>query len=178
MPTVRRKIPPKRPDQLSIAQRSHLLSGGYILPLDAEFDNERHRRLAWEGHGASILEDYDRPGHRPRAFWDYQVRGGWRRHGASEQEAVHKLLSEGRLPLCPRMPDELAQIKRNWLHEVRVSLVHSGYRILDLKHPLPTWGTPVWFYAEHAPTTLVELEAERRWPRQVVVDDDLEDLDA
>jgi hypothetical protein len=165
MPTNRKRVDRGRLDSLSTAQKSHLLSGDYILPFGDEFVDEQHRRHAWQVHGAEIMAAYDRDGHRPAAFWDYQVRGGWRRYGASEQDAVHKLLAAGKLDPCK--PGELTKIEALWLHEVRVSLVHSGYRLLALTSPLSTWGTPTWFYQEHAPTILAELLAERERHRHL-----------
>jgi hypothetical protein len=62
------KRPKPRLDEFSEAQKSHLVCGDYILPFGDEFEDEDHRRAAWQMHRTAILEGWDRPGKRPAAL--------------------------------------------------------------------------------------------------------------
>jgi hypothetical protein len=165
MPTVLRKLAPHRRAVLSDAQRSHLWSGCYVLPFGPEFDDEAHRREAWAAHREELLAAYDRPGHRPAAMWDYDVPGGWRKYGASEQEVVYRLITTGELEPC--VPNEIAQIERDWLHSIQMDIFAHHYQLRTLKEPLPTWGCPGWFYDKHAAKVLRRMLAERGRPVQL-----------
>jgi hypothetical protein len=178
MPTNRTRIDRGRRDALTLAQRAHLECGHYFFDFDGDldhFEDEAHRRRAWAFHRAQILSEWHLPGNRPDALWqyDYGLRPrswpkewSWPRPVTTEAEMVRRLLLKGEIEHCRlngaiRISDEIAQIEADWMHEVRIAVSQAG-RVLELDQPLPTWGTPVWFYREHARRVFAELAAERR----------------
>jgi hypothetical protein len=114
----KRRLEKRRLDVLTPAQESHLFAGAYLIatPRDADhFVDEAHRQAAWTRHRERILADWDQPGRRPAAFWDYDF-GPWSRHGETEQAAVLHLLKAGRIQsiaFCGayRIDDEMAAIE-------------------------------------------------------------------
>jgi hypothetical protein len=166
MPTNRKRRDRSRLDELTDAQEAHLRCGHYFFDFREELDHfrdEAHRRRAWALHRERILAEYAHPGHRPLAFWEYDA-GSWENYGTSEPEAVHRLLEAGEIEGCRfngvnRIVSELEVIEANWRREIKGELFcHDA--VPKINGPLPTWGTPVWYYRQHAPRILAELKAE------------------
>jgi hypothetical protein len=168
----RRKLGAVALNKLTMAQRAHLQTGHYFFDFAGargRFVDDAHRRAMWAAYREQLMVENDRVGQRPLAFWEYDVPGGSERHGESEQDAVRTLLLAGRLEHCRRdgtvpVDDEAAEIEAKWRHEIRVALLRSRDRPLEIGEALSTWGTPRWFYREHAPGLVAELAAEAaRW---------------
>jgi hypothetical protein len=168
----RRKIGVVALNKLSTAQRAHLETGHYFFDFAGvrdHFVDDAHRRQAWAAYREQLMDENDRVGQRPLAFWQYDVPGGWERHGESEQDVVRTLLLAGRIDHCRRdgmvpVDNEAAEIEAKWRHEIGVALLGSRTRPLEIAEPLSTWGCPRWFWREHAPRIAAELAAEAaRW---------------
>jgi hypothetical protein len=176
MPTVRRKIGPRRRGLITTAQRSHLECGCYFFDFDGEADHfvdEQHRYETWQAYREQILAEWCHPGKRPAAMWEYDFGlkrrpcwccWSWPKPATTEQEMVYRLLKARRiagchLNGCVRIASEIDEIERNWRHEIRFTLIgHKTVPAID--GPLQTFGCPVWFFREHAPQALAE-HAER-----------------
>ena len=166
-----------RTDVLSMNQRGHLCSGCYWWSAfrgEAEFQDEDHRRAAWEHHRERILTEWDRPGRRPVAMWEYDL-GDWSRYGESEEEAVHTLLAAGRIEACHingivPIDNEVTTIEAEWRHGIRVALTHcSSYEAArEVGCGADSWaGVPVAFWDAEAPAIQAQQEAEMEaWHRQ------------
>jgi hypothetical protein len=150
---------------LPTAQRDHLCTGAYLLAgfEGDEFEDEQHRRAVWAEHKEAILAEYTRPGTRPVALWEYDL-GPWAQYGETEADAVYQLLKAGEiegvtLNGANRIESELETIEDEWLHEIRVFLIGKS-TVPPISEPLPTWGTPRWFYAARAAGVLAKMAAE------------------
>jgi hypothetical protein len=172
MPTTRRRVDRRRADLLNLNQRSILETGVECFPAWRGFEDDDHRREAWEANRALIMAEWRHPGRRPDAYWEFDVgleavcregrwTWGWPAPIQSEAEMVLDLLRRGRLKGCKfngavGIDSELRQIREDWLREVRIKLGGEDH-VPKITGPLPTWGTPVWFYEEHAPRIFAEL---------------------
>jgi hypothetical protein len=172
----RRKLGVRRLGVMTLSQREHLECGDYLLwhRPEEEFLDDEHRRLTWAANRVQILAEWSRAGRRPAAFWEldcgFKPRlwpkcWSWPRRVETEPEMVRALLLAGDIEGCRldgtmRIASEVEVIERSWLDEIRISLIGSQ-RVLEPSRLLSTWGTPAWFYREHAPRILAELEAER-----------------
>jgi hypothetical protein len=174
MPVKRRKLGAIALHKLTMAQRAHLVTGYYFFDFAGErdhFADDGHRRQAWSAYREELMAEHDRVGQRPLAFWQYDAPGGWQAHGESEQDGVRTLLLAGSLEHCRRdgtipVANEVAAIEDQWRNEIRVTLLGSRdpARPREIAGPLTPWGTPRWFYREHAPGIAAELAAEAaRW---------------
>jgi hypothetical protein len=129
MPTNRKRRDRGRLDGLTDAQEAHLRTGFYFFDFRDELDHfrdEEHRRRAWFLHREWILAEYDHPGRRPLAFWEYDA-GPWELYGESEADAVYQLLKAGKLdPIqrngANRIVSELAVIEAEWRREIKGEL--------------------------------------------------------
>jgi hypothetical protein len=166
MPTTRKRVERRRSDTLNPNQHSILCSGCELFPAWDGFDDEQHEREAWAAHRDRLMAEWARPGRRPWAYWRYDLNLEEARdsHGnltfawpppiQSEPEMVLDLLRRGRLKSCQfngshRIESEPRAIRENWLTEIRITVSQAG-GVPKITMALPTWGTPVWFYAEHA----------------------------
>jgi hypothetical protein len=151
-----------------MAQRAHLQTGHYLFDYAGardHFVDDAHRRAAWEAYREQLMAENDRVGQRPLAFWQYDVPGGWEAHGESEADAVRTLLVAGKLAHCRRdgmvpVDDEVAAIEDQWRSEIRVALLGSRIRPLEIAEPLSTWGTAPWFWKKHVRRISAELTSE------------------
>jgi hypothetical protein len=176
MPTKRRKTAARRIGIITTALRAHLICGHYFLA-DSEADrfvDDEHRRSTWEAWREQCLDEWDHPGRRPAAMWeyDYQLRRcgscrewTWPRPIQTEAEMVYRLLKAGELAPCRfnglvRIESELEWIEATWLKEIGQNVGYSD-TLPKISLPLTTWGTPGWFWRKHARRILAELNAER-----------------
>jgi hypothetical protein len=79
----------------------------------------------------------------------------------SEAEMVYDLLKRGKLKSCKfngivRIESEIREIRESWLKEIRLELIAKDH-IPKITTALPTWGTPPWFFNEHAPRIFAEM---------------------
>jgi hypothetical protein len=171
MPTNRKRVDRGRTDILNPNQRSILETGVECFPAWRGFEDDGHRREAWEANRELILATWAHPGRRPDAYWEFDVgleqvcRDGdwiwnWPAAIQSEEEMAYDLLKRGWLKSCQfnganRIDSELRQIREDWLNEVRITVFQAG-GVPKITTALPTWGTPVWFYEEHAPRIVAE----------------------
>jgi hypothetical protein len=179
MPTNRKRVDRGRTDLLNPNQRAILEVGGECFPWAPGFADDDHRREAWEANRTQIMAAWAHPGRRPDAYWEFDLgleavcregRWTWRWPPPiqSEQEMVYDLLKRGKLKSCRfngvhRIESEPRQIREDWLNEVRLTVLQAG-GVPKINGPLPTWGTPVWLYEEHAPRVLAELETRGQNP--------------
>jgi hypothetical protein len=179
MPTNRKRVDRGRTDLLNPNQRAILEVGGECFPWAPGFADDDHRREAWEANRTQIMAAWAHPGRRPDAYWEFDLgleavcregRWTWRWPPPiqSEQEMVYDLLKRGKLKSCRfngvhRIDSELRQIREDWWNEIRIELAAKDH-IPKITTALPTWGTPVWFYQEHAPRIFAELQ-DQRCPR-------------
>jgi hypothetical protein len=177
MPTNRRRIYRGRTDALSANQRSILETGCECFPWMPGFEDDDHRREAWKANKALIMAEWCHPGRRPAAYWDLDLglepceRAGdwtwkWPAPIQSQAEMVYDLLKRGKLKSCERnganrIDSELRAIREDWLNGIRVELIAKD-RVPKITGALPTWGTPVWFYEEHAPRIWAEMQPKAR----------------
>ena len=171
MPTNRKRVDRGRTDLLNPNQRAILEVGCECFPWAPGFEDDDHRREAWEANRALIMAEWRHPGRRPDAYWEFDVgleqvcrdgdwTRGWPPPIQSEAEMVYDLLKRGKLKSCEfnganRIESEPRQIREDWLNEIRIKLVATD-RIPKITRALPTWGTPVWFYEKHAPRIFAE----------------------
>jgi hypothetical protein len=165
------KRPKPRLDELSYAQKSHLMCGDYVLPFGDEFEDEDHRRASWQMHRASILEAWDRPGKRPAALWDYDTEAGWEAIAETEEAAVRRLLHLGELEPCRLngllvIASEIEAIEHAWRAAIKVALA-CRERVPPYPGGTGLRGCPIEFYEEHAPRIRAELAAEAARARAV-----------
>jgi hypothetical protein len=179
MPTTRKRVERRRSDILSPNQRSILETGVECFPAWPGFEDEDHRREAWAANRAQIMAEWRHPGRRPDAYWEFDLQleecrpdghrtWGWPAPIQSEPEMVLDLLKRGELKSCQfngahRIESELRQIREDWLNEVRIA-VSQASGVLKIAAALSTWGTPTWFYQEHAPRIFAEMR-DGRCPR-------------
>jgi hypothetical protein len=180
MPTNRRRIDRARGDVLNINQEGFLHLGFDCFPGYPGFEDEDRQREAWEANRERLMAGYDRPGRRPWAHWrfDWDLEEGrdakgwrtfvWPSPIQSEEEMVYDLLKRGKLKSCKfngaiRIESELRVIRENWLNEIRIVLGNEDC-VPKITGALPTWGTPVWFYEEHAPRIWAEMRPKPRKP--------------
>jgi hypothetical protein len=179
MPTTRRRVDRRRADLLNPNQRSILETGLECFPAWPGFEDNDHRREAWEANRALIMAEWRHPGRRPDALWELDAgleavcrdghwTWGWPARIQGEQEMVYDLLKRGKLQSCGfnganRIDSELRQIREDWLRAIRIELAAKDH-IPKITRALPTWGTPVWFYDEHAPRIFAEMQ-DQRCPR-------------
>jgi hypothetical protein len=176
MPTNRVRIDRGRRDALTLAQRCHLQCGCYFFDFPAgeldHFADEQHRRRAWQLHRGQILEDWDRPGRRPDALWEYEVKGGWEAIAETEEAAVHKLLKRGRVKHCRlngslRIADEVEQIEGEWRDAVRIAILHTSDGEAARSYAADFNGVPRAFFDAHEAGARAEIERERAaWRKQ------------
>jgi hypothetical protein len=187
MPTKRRKTGVLPIGGMTMNQRDHLECGCYFWTNrigqtgigGAEFEDEAHRRAAWEAHREVILYDWSSPGRRPFAFWEYEYglqerpnsyRGWfWPKPITSEAEMVHHLLTIGEIAGCHfngvnRIADELAQIEADWLQEISGRVSYTASPPAPIRRPLDPYGTPPWFFKAHAKRIWAEAGP---WPRKL-----------
>jgi hypothetical protein len=171
MPTTRTRVSRGRTDLLNLNQRSILTTGCECFPAWPGFEDDEHREEAWAANRAQILAEWCHPGRRPDAFWEFDLsleqRDGyrvwrWPEPIQSEAEMVYRLLEASELEPCRfngavRIDSELRVIQEEWLREIRIGLIAVD-RVPQITKPLPTWGAPVWFYQEHAPRIVAELQ--------------------
>jgi hypothetical protein len=167
MPTTRTRVERRRSDILSPNQESILRCGCELFPGWPAFEDEEHKREAWEANRERLGAEWSRPGRRPWAYWVYdlgleQVRDArryltfaWPSPIQSESEMVVDLLKRGKLKGCGFngshwIESELRAIREDWLNEIRI-LMGGKTSVPKITAALPTWGAPVWFYNEHAP---------------------------
>jgi hypothetical protein len=168
MPTKRRRRAVRQLGRLTDVQRMHLACGSYLLVHDPaeEFVSEEHRRAAWEEHRADILAEWDMPGQRPAAVWQYDAKlrrapypkkWAWPRPITTEAWMVYELIKAGQLEQCRfsgtnPIASELAEIESWWAR--MISCPGAGY-----PHEVPRW-----FYRANAARLQAEAEAERaKW---------------
>jgi hypothetical protein len=178
MPTNRRRVDRRRSDILSPNQRAILATGCECFPAWPGFEDAEHERDAWEAHRDRLMAERGHPGRRPWAYWAYdlgleEVRDAhgnltfaWPVPIESESEMVLDLLRRGKLQSCKlngsiRIESEPRQIREDWSNEVRIA-VSQASGVPKIAAALPTWGTPTWFYQEHAPQVLAEMQQRRR----------------
>jgi hypothetical protein len=179
MPTNRKRVDRGRTDVLNPNQEGILRCGLDVFPWPG-FEDEEHQRTAWEANRERLMAEWWHPGERPWAYWayDWGLEEARNAHGdltfawpapiQSEVEMVYDLLKRGKLKSCKlngsiRIESELRQIREDWLNEVRITVSQAG-GVPKITTALPTWGTPTWFYAEHAPRIFAEMQ-DRRCPR-------------
>jgi hypothetical protein len=173
MPTTRKRVERRRSDILSPNQESIFCCGCECFPAWPGFEDEEHERGAWAAHRDRLMAEHAHPGRRPWAYWAYElgleeVRDAhgnltfaWPAPVQSEAEMVYDLLKRGKLKSCKfngthRIESELRQIHEDWLNEVRITVSQAG-GVPKITTALPTWGTPVWFYQEHAPRIFADM---------------------
>jgi hypothetical protein len=185
MATKRVKTGHRRLGRFTLAQRTHLECGCYFFDFEGEadhFDDEDHRRSAWQAHRGLILAEWAHPGKRPVAVWEYDFglepdgnEWVWPAPAVSERDLVYRLLAEGmiepcRLNGCLRIASELETIEKDWLHEIRYTVGSKTRRERRIREPLETYGTPPWFYAKHAARLIAEVEAgEAVWRARIAL---------
>jgi hypothetical protein len=133
VPTNRKRVDRGRTDLLNPNQRSILETGVECFPWAPGFEDDDHRREAWEANKALILAEWCHPGRRPDAYWEFDLgleeckRNGhwtwdWPAPLQSEKEMVYDLLKRGKLKSCQfnganRIDSELRVIREDWLRE-------------------------------------------------------------
>jgi hypothetical protein len=180
MPTTRTRVERRRSDSLNANQESILRCGSELFPGWDGFDDEEHAHEAWETNRERLMSEHARPGRRPWPYWafDLSLEEARDAHGhltfawpppiQSEAEMVYDLLKLGKLKSCQfngthRIESELRAIRENWLTEIRIAMGGKSH-VPKITTAMPTWGTPVWFYQEHAPRMLSEALADRaKW---------------
>jgi hypothetical protein len=163
MPTNRTRVRHGRRDTFNDVQKLHLICGRYLIchPPSEEFVDEQHRRETWQARRGEILANWDRPGQRPAALWEYD-RGlqrapyprmwGWPGRIETEAQMVHLLIRRGALAEC----------RFDGLHEIdsEIEVIEAGWRMV-----IGGWAedeVPRWFYRRHAKAILAEREAHER----------------
>lgn len=74
------------PDELTDRQRRELLEGDVWADIEgwqySAFEDEDHKRQAWERHCEELLAEYmsEKPGRRPDGWWRYDSPEGYGRH--------------------------------------------------------------------------------------------------
>lgn len=185
MPTKRRKIGARAIGRITEAQRTHLVSGAYLLSGYDErdyFRDEAHRRATWAAHRAEILRSWDLPGRRPEALWRYDCwlkrrpwpkEWSWPKPIQSESWMVHHLLTTGQLEPCQlngcvRIASEIAEIEGLWRHEITMAVFSDPDPPRTIGSAMTWAGTPPWFYREHAPEIIRRRQEERAaWAQQI-----------
>jgi hypothetical protein len=177
VPTNRKRRDRGRLDALTDAQRAHLECGYYFWDFRGELDHfvdEAHRRRAWALHRDEILAEWDRPGARPDALWEYDQglksapwprEWRWPKGIESEAHMVHTLLTRGEIEPCRRSGwwsarTELEQIEHQWLEYTRQACGHAGDGGDGISHACDWGGVPRAFYRERSPAIRAELKAE------------------
>jgi len=168
MPTNRKRVDRHRSDVLNPNQEGFLRCGFFdCFPGLPRFEDDAHAREAWEANRERLMAENCHPGERPWAYWAYDwgleegrdANGNWTfvwpAPIQSEEEMVYDLLKRGKLKSCRfngaiRIDSELETIRESWLNEIGFELFAKDH-VPKITSPLPTWGTPVWFYDEHAP---------------------------
>jgi hypothetical protein len=128
--------------------------------------------IAFSGY-PKIRVSYKAPtGRRPVALWEYDFglkclgwrEWSWPRRIESEAEMVFRLLEAGELEPCRSnglvpIASELEDIEAAWLKETWLEIGWCD-TLAKPRFPLPTWGTPSWFWRKHARRIHAEKLAE------------------
>jgi hypothetical protein len=151
----------RRLDVLNLAQVTHLEHGDYLIAVSGGmpgFEDDAHRREAWEHHRDRIMLGTNHRGRlepwvgrRPAAYWDYDV--PMPPEAESESHAVHLLEDTS--------AEERAAIEEMW----REGLRHEVRFELPGQVRYTTWRSPPQeFRDRHLAAVRAEVAAERVVP--------------
>jgi hypothetical protein len=174
LPTKRRKRAVHRIGAITDAQQSHLVCGHYFFDLAGEVDrfvDDAHRRATWARLREQILAEWDRPGRRPVAMWEYDFglkhrpwpkAWSWPRPIQSEAEMIRQLLLDGTIAPSRRngrivIADEVVEIEADWVRWV--GLAPMQYLTDPVGMLLQHYGVPRWFTRKHLRAAIEKYEA-------------------